>query len=100
MLLISFGGISIKHKSLLLFLLTITLILTACANADNNENQNSPSNSTSEPENTQQENTPQDDDIDGTMWGERSEEHTSELQSRFDLVCRLLLEKKHKKLDH
>src|SRR5207249_6991444 len=25
--------------------------------------------------------------------GERSEEHTSELQSRFDLVCRLLLEK-------
>src|SRR5699024_11710511 len=25
----------------------------------------------------------------------RSEEHTSELQSRFDLVCRLLLEKKH-----
>src|SRR5699024_4573308 len=36
----------------------------------------------------------------GDMWiqGEhlipRSEEHTSELQSRFDLVCRLLLEKK------
>src|SRR5699024_11898465 len=26
----------------------------------------------------------------------RSEEHTSELQSRFDLVCRLLLEKKKK----
>src|SRR5699024_11860367 len=26
--------------------------------------------------------------------GTRSEEHTSELQSRFDLVCRLLLEKK------
>src|SRR5699024_12208850 len=26
----------------------------------------------------------------------RSEEHTSELQSRFDLVCRLLLEKKQK----
>src|SRR5699024_11841928 len=26
--------------------------------------------------------------------GFRSEEHTSELQSRFDLVCRLLLEKK------
>src|SRR5207249_12248098 len=26
--------------------------------------------------------------------GRRSEEHTSELQSRFDLVCRLLLEKK------
>src|SRR5699024_11538689 len=25
----------------------------------------------------------------------RSEEHTSELQSRFDIVCRLLLEKKH-----
>src|SRR5699024_5437396 len=26
-------------------------------------------------------------------FGPRSEEHTSELQSRFDLVCRLLLEK-------
>src|SRR5699024_12263685 len=29
--------------------------------------------------------------------GLRSEEHTSELQSRFDLVCRLLLEKKNNK---
>src|SRR5207249_5991267 len=29
----------------------------------------------------------------------RSEEHTSELQSRFDLVCRLLLEKKKKKVN-
>src|SRR5699024_12312295 len=28
----------------------------------------------------------------------RSEEHTSELQSRFDLVCRLLLEKKKKRI--
>src|SRR5207247_9779405 len=28
-------------------------------------------------------------------FGERSEEHTSELQSRVDLVCRLLLEKKN-----
>src|SRR5699024_11398138 len=33
-----------------------------------------------------------------SMRGMRSEEHTSELQSRFDLVCRLLLEKK--KLDY
>src|SRR6478672_13287052 len=39
------------------------------------------------------------------VWGQlyfpmrtvRSEEHTSELQSRSDLVCRLLLEKKKKK---
>src|SRR5699024_12548193 len=30
----------------------------------------------------------------------RSEEHTSELQSRFDLVCRLLLEKKKKSDKH
>src|SRR5439155_6716525 len=30
----------------------------------------------------------------------RSEEHTSELQSRGHLVCRLLLEKKKKKLRH
>src|SRR5699024_12852520 len=29
------------------------------------------------------------------FYGWRSEEHTSELQSRFDLVCRLLLEKKN-----
>src|SRR2546422_3979657 len=29
--------------------------------------------------------------------GKRSEEHTSELQSRLHLVCRLLLEKKKKK---
>src|SRR5439155_6960360 len=29
----------------------------------------------------------------------RSEEHTSELQSRGHLVCRLLLEKKKKKID-
>src|SRR5699024_11813888 len=38
------------------------------------------------------------DDIDLIIVpGVRSEEHTSELQSRFDLVCRLLLEKKNKK---
>src|SRR5699024_12075385 len=29
----------------------------------------------------------------------RSEEHTSELQSRFDLVCRLLLEKKKEEVN-
>src|SRR5699024_12400572 len=34
--------------------------------------------------------------IPGISLGYRSEEHTSELQSRFDLVCRLLLEKKNK----
>src|SRR2546430_7049020 len=32
-----------------------------------------------------------------TVEGERSEEHTSELQSQSNLVCRLLLEKKKKK---
>src|SRR2546422_8521361 len=31
---------------------------------------------------------------------QRSEEHTSELQSRLHLVCRLLLEKKKKKLQY
>src|SRR2546428_8444740 len=30
-----------------------------------------------------------------STWTRRSEEHTSELQSRSDLVCRLLLEKKN-----
>src|SRR5699024_10496452 len=40
---------------------------------------------------------PVEDRVDGgrrLFRGIRSEEHTSELQSRFDLVCRLLLEKK------
>src|SRR6185503_20488278 len=32
------------------------------------------------------------------IWSPRSEEHTSELQSRLHLVCRLLLEKKKKYL--
>src|SRR5699024_7957988 len=34
------------------------------------------------------------------VYGDRSEEHTSELQSRFDLVCRLLLEKKKYKTNN
>src|SRR5438034_8879776 len=33
-----------------------------------------------------------------TIEGKRSEEHTSELQSHSDLVCRLLLEKKKKNI--
>src|SRR5690349_22504753 len=33
-------------------------------------------------------------------FGHRSEEHTSELQSRRDLVCRLLLEKKKMYFNH
>src|SRR5438132_10564821 len=38
---------------------------------------------------------------DGPRAGDRrSEEHTSELQSHSDLVCRLLLEKKKKKIKH
>src|SRR5690349_23148592 len=37
-----------------------------------------------------------DDHLQGSLWTDRSEEHTSELQSRRDLVCRLLLEKKKK----
>src|SRR2546422_4897682 len=36
-------------------------------------------------------------DRDDVRMVERSEEHTSELQSRLHLVCRLLLEKKKKK---
>src|SRR5690606_40269706 len=35
----------------------------------------------------------------GTVLKARSEEHTSELQSRENLVCRLLLEKKKKNTD-
>src|SRR3712207_7588099 len=35
----------------------------------------------------------------GLRWDRRSEEHTSELQSRQYLVCRLLLEKKKKQIE-
>src|SRR5256885_11378715 len=38
--------------------------------------------------------------VDGAGSGRRSEEHTSELQSPCNLVCRLLLEKKKKKRKH
>src|SRR2546430_12694455 len=34
------------------------------------------------------------------VWDTRSEEHTSELQSQSNLVCRLLLEKKKKSTQH
>src|SRR5437773_5757402 len=47
---------------------------------------------------TQREETPQQKARDAYNDGvRRSEEHTSELQSHHDLVCRLLLEKKKKK---
>src|SRR2546422_4839908 len=36
----------------------------------------------------------------GSSYKNRSEEHTSELQSRLHLVCRLLLEKKKNKSSH
>src|SRR2546425_6029950 len=39
------------------------------------------------------------EDLDGCAARERSEEHTSELQSLAYLVCRLLLEKKKKKIN-
>src|SRR5260370_14037012 len=38
-------------------------------------------------------------DYDVVAWHGRSEEHTSELQSHLNLVCRLLLEKKKKTTD-
>src|SRR2546421_1985708 len=41
----------------------------------------------------------QDDDHRRDDSEDRSEEHTSELQSRSDLVCRLLLEKKKREIE-
>src|SRR2546421_1799882 len=38
--------------------------------------------------------------LSGSRCEGRSEEHTSELQSRSDLVCRLLLEKKKKAIEN
>src|SRR2546430_12971325 len=40
------------------------------------------------------------DDRSGPDPSDRSEEHTSELQSQSNLVCRLLLEKKKKLMQH
>src|SRR5699024_11791849 len=40
------------------------------------------------------------EEVHGASVKARSEEHTSELQSRFDLVCRLLLEKKKKEIEN
>src|SRR5699024_12028110 len=47
------------------------------------------------PESRRCEARPEPDTGPGPHLRDRSEEHTSELQSRFDLVCRLLLEKKN-----
>src|SRR2546425_9016399 len=41
---------------------------------------------------------PGDHDVPAEVYGSRSEEHTSELQSLAYLVCRLLLEKKKNKI--
>src|SRR5690625_7092425 len=53
-----------------------------------------------EPKDTPSESDPSDSDDtsngEADHGGERSEEHTSELQSRGHLVCRLLLEKKNR----
>src|SRR5688572_2114552 len=38
--------------------------------------------------------------VKANAYGHRSEEHTSELQSQSNLVCRLLLEKKNKKTNN
>src|SRR5438105_12219633 len=43
---------------------------------------------------------PVDLEVDRAQSLQRSEEHTSELQSRVDLVCRLLLEKKKLNIRH
>src|SRR2546426_498088 len=43
---------------------------------------------------------PRGGDVGGAPAGARSEEHTSELQSPCNLVCRLLLEKKKKTTDN
>src|SRR5687768_17879969 len=39
-------------------------------------------------------------ELEAMACGTRSEEHTSELQSRLHLVCRLLLEKKKNTINH
>src|SRR5690625_5313209 len=84
-----------KKNYLAIFLITIALIaLAACGNGAS-ENDKNNSNNETETEATQ-------DDVEQVLnlsttscVASRSEEHTSELQSRGHLVCRLLLEKKN-----
>src|SRR5699024_814507 len=97
--------------SMLIALLSMILLLSACGEnsiknkeTDNNDavetaQTSDGANEVSGPhEGVNQEPVPIKIDRDGTdvfvEMTTQSEEHTSELQSRFDLVCRLLLEKK------
>src|SRR5699024_11959441 len=95
-------------KKILMGLLSSTLLLTACGNTEESPEENNPAEDPTEDvtdEDTGAEETnDSSEEVDEaeessaatikTLYTARSEEHTSELQSRFDLVCRLLLEKK------
>src|SRR5690606_40824301 len=64
---------NMMKKLIPLFPLILTLLVISCTNPNNTDNNNQ---------------------MDQPIDTARSEEHTSELQSRENIVCRLLLEKK------
>src|SRR5699024_11362394 len=93
----------LKQRKFLFLLATMLLLIVGCAANDEAENENSNNgndgNGTEEASGEHEapkieDLDPEDPKTETIKYGEeRSEEHTSELQSRFDLVCRLLLEK-------
>src|SRR5699024_6595463 len=103
-----------KKRLVFLLGLVMLLVLAACGNneadtassSDNGENESGDNGETYELQFGMQPNTQSneyeaaefladyvEEESNGQLTISRSEEHTSELQSRFDLVCRLLLEK-------
>src|SRR5699024_11662498 len=75
--------VMMKKGLCILMIISMTMLVAACSNeSKNRESIADRADSGTEEFTTEKSNKA------------RSEEHTSELQSRFDLVCRLLLEKK------
>src|SRR5207249_10156646 len=71
--------------------------LSADRNSDDRDTRSRPTQTAPSPRNTRRGSSRDAAPAIGRPAPRRSEEHTSELQSRFDLVCRLLLEKKKTK---
>src|SRR5690625_6217632 len=100
-----------KHRYFLYMLISIILVVGACSQTDdensteNDTEENDINDSEAESEESEDQEYNDNDTSDETEdyrsdignLNIRSEEHTSELQSRGHLVCRLLLEKKKNK---
>src|SRR2546430_11631328 len=82
----SVGGAQACSASWLIYRRRFTTVVLSCQGASNPSSPPVPLSAYAERGN----------DTRGSMTKDRSEEHTSELQSQSNLVCRLLLEKKKK----